>query len=425
MVARPRVSSEIILALAPVIIGSADIDAYASPCAERFTSVARDSNKTRMQGDQTLNCRMERRCHHRRNKEKRRTAQVMVQPVFEPESRYTDATTSGITRWEHYNTMNKFNAPTCLPILADWSDIVPALSVRTCATSFHRGTECPSLESSYNRRPCAPALTACWTPPDILPFSPYGRRTAGRCMVPYWWVPGRLSIETFRDDLFRAAISVACFLWDYMLNLGNEVESRVASLSCKGSFVAVIVLAILSTASAHAYIALRLFALWEQKRSTQVTLWTTFSITCLGLIGCSIFSLRDIYFNTILSPDPHYCILSKTPKGFVGVWACVSAFDFAAMVLVVLNALHQPYRQRFEVIERIKRDGTLSFLIVFASSIVMLVLSVLNNPEEIIVAAFLGWATDSIVLTRLFFGVEHVRSRFTDITNDHGLRNVS
>ena len=42
------------------------------------------------------------------------------------------------------------------------------------------------------------------------------------------------------------------------------------------------------------------------------------------------------------------------------------------MVLIVSNALHQPYRERVEIIERLKRDGALTY---FVSSIRLVLLA--------------------------------------------------
>ena len=44
-------------------------------------------------------------------------------------------------------------------------------------------------------------------------------------------------------------------------------------------------------------------------------------------------------------------------------WRMQLAFEIATAVLTISNALDQPYRERVEIMQRLKRDGILSFLV--------------------------------------------------------------
>lgn len=78
----------------------------------------------------------------------------------------------------------------------------------------------------------------------------------------------------------------------------------------------------------------------------------------------------------------HVCVLGKNPKPLAGVWiSTVRAspltqltslnrrahpqltFDLITGILLIINALDQPYRQRSQVLERVRRDGALCFIV--------------------------------------------------------------
>ncbi|KAJ3551971.1 hypothetical protein NM688_g4404 [Phlebia brevispora] len=273
---------------------------------------------------------------------------------------------------------------------------------------------------------------------------------------------------------YLAAIAVTSFLWDYLLTLGDEFEyvwkgprwslsqicylwNRYTTITglvygafltsgmqppmsdtrltlrygppmtsprCKASYVCVTTLAIIATAATHGYIALRLFILWDQKRFAQMLLWAAFVVTFLGLAVSCVFANRDIYRGTSYSSALKNCVLSQNPKPFMGVWVSMLTFDLVTILLVVSNALDQPYQQRFQVIERVKRDGALSFMAIVVASLVMLIMSIAGGAGSVFEVAFLAWAWDAIVVSRLVLRVESVRTHFTNVTNNRRLGNV-
>lgn len=80
------------------------------------------------------------------------------------------------------------------------------------------------------------------------------------------------------------------------------------------------------------------------------------------------------------SPLLTLCVVTRNPKAYMGIWVSMVSkgiiypralhspyaqlfFDVVTFGLAIGNALDQPYQQRFQVIDRIKRDGALSFLV--------------------------------------------------------------
>ncbi|KAJ3538356.1 hypothetical protein NM688_g6533 [Phlebia brevispora] len=168
---------------------------------------------------------------------------------------------------------------------------------------------------------------------------------------------------------YLAAVSVTCFLWDCLLSVGDEFEyvwkkrqwsmSRICFLWIRYTTIVGLVWQAFVTSGLHS-------ALSEPMqggigRCVNIDYTRDGGDSCVhrSEIICPL-GAEAIHPNTAVDG-----VLRHVPRTLVGVWAFVSIFDFATVILIIVNALHQPYRQRFEVIERIKRDGILSFLIVF------------------------------------------------------------
>ncbi|KAJ3538848.1 hypothetical protein NM688_g6455 [Phlebia brevispora] len=249
---------------------------------------------------------------------------------------------------------------------------------------------------------------------------------------------------------YLTAIGVTCFLWDYLLTFHQEVKyiwtqkrwstshhafvwKRYTSLlgllygafltsgiqnpvSNKISFVAVTTVAVVATAVSHGCLALRLFVLWDQKKSAKVALWVAFVVSFIGLFTSFVFAAQELYHRVSYSSLLVQCIVNQNPKAFMGIWVSMLSFDVVTVGLAIGNALDQPYQQRFQVIERIKRDGALSFLAVVAASIVMLTISVTGSAGSIFEVTFLCWVSNAIVECRLVLRVVPVTSRYANHT---------
>lgn len=162
---------------------------------------------------------------------------------------------------------------------------------------------------------------------------------------------------------------------------------------------------------ANAFLGLRIFALWDNRKNVKIIIFTLFAITYSTVLALWVRTLmliyRTAYYNELLST----CLLSERPDTLVGVWITMSAFDVSVIILGVVNALHQPYTQNVEVITRFRRDGAIFFLSVFALRIINLVCSIVLRTEYLLVNLFVVWGMVSITTCRLILRVEEIKLR--------------
>ncbi|KAF7797873.1 hypothetical protein EIP86_009079 [Pleurotus ostreatoroseus] len=155
------------------------------------------------------------------------------------------------------------------------------------------------------------------------------------------------------------------------------------------------------------FLAMFMWARWEHRNSAKWGMWITFLVTFAGLFASFVLGAKAIYDSTSWVAPFHVCVLGKNPKPLAGVWISTLTFDLITGILLIINALDQPYRQRSQVLERVRRDGALCFIVITgesvgsAGSFVMLVVGFAGGTNGTFEAAFLVWSCDAIVVSWL------------------------
>ncbi|KAJ3553398.1 hypothetical protein NM688_g3636 [Phlebia brevispora] len=175
--------------------------------------------------------------------------------------------------------------------------------------------------------------------------------------------------------------------------------------SCKASYVAVTSVAIIAIGTSHAFLAMWMWARWEHQRGAKLAMWTAFAVTFAGLFASFVLGAKSIYDSASYASAFNVCVLSKNPKALMGVWISTLTFDVVTVALLIINAFAQPYRQRAQIVERVKRDGVVCFIIIIVGSLVMLVISVAAGTNGTFEAAFIVWSCDAIVVSWLVLEV--------------------
>ncbi|KAI0682300.1 hypothetical protein BC835DRAFT_1424661 [Cytidiella melzeri] len=157
---------------------------------------------------------------------------------------------------------------------------------------------------------------------------------------------------------------------------------------------------VLGVCSSHAIIALRVFSLWDHRRGALTALWVLFVVT----YGC-IFT----FFVMLVQ----YLFVIGKLNFDIGIWVSLLAFNIVSIFLTIGSALERPYRQGKEVIDRLKRDGCVSFLILTATCLLNLVMQTVGDSQNCYALFIIAWAIDVSVLSRLVMQMESVKARYT------------
>lgn len=178
---------------------------------------------------------------------------------------------------------------------------------------------------------------------------------------------------------------------------------------CKNFFIATASTALISLAAANGFLMLRLFTLWDQRKSAKIILFVAFGATYTVAVVMSVLTLRIIFAATYYNTDFQTCLINRKPVPIYGVWIAMTVFDVVAIILALSNGFHQPYRQHVEVLSRFRRDGSMYFLAAFVLRLINLICAVVLKEEFLLITLFFVWAMIAITTCRLILQVEEIR----------------
>ncbi|KAI0733910.1 hypothetical protein C8Q72DRAFT_501193 [Fomitopsis betulina] len=156
---------------------------------------------------------------------------------------------------------------------------------------------------------------------------------------------------------------------------------------------------------------LRVYALWDNRKKVKHALLFGFAV-CYGFsLASAIVTMAQLAGGIRCNVDLRTCVLPEKAKYIAGVWGGMAAYDLYVLILAVLNAFNRPRRRDTEILDRLRRDGILTFLLLFASHLVKLLPSILANASATFLLPVLTWAIDTRLVYRLFIKVGAVELR--------------
>ncbi|KAI0760831.1 hypothetical protein BC629DRAFT_1547102 [Irpex lacteus] len=118
------------------------------------------------------------------------------------------------------------------------------------------------------------------------------------------------------------------------------------------------------TVSLHCtLVALRVFGLWDHRRHAMKILWSIFATTYGCFFVLIALLLRFILVNVSLPSGLPFCAIPRKSGLDPGAWISLLVFNILIILSTVSSAIERPYRHNKDVIDRLKRDGCISFLV--------------------------------------------------------------
>ncbi|KAJ3555505.1 hypothetical protein NM688_g2536 [Phlebia brevispora] len=245
-----------------------------------------------------------------------------------------------------------------------------------------------------------------------------------------------LTTSVTRDLITRytAAACFTCSIWDHSLTFLDEINYiwRAKDYLTKLSFIlnrrtpgpcaisavghkpvyALAALMFSSVSLTNACIALRVYNMWEHGRFSTIVIWGGATTIYVSAAVFAILTIRWLHTN-VYNPELHACFLDQRTWSINAVWIALLAFDVFILVMIVLNALAQPYRHGADVFRRLRRDGVIGFVVRFR--LLSIVLTAILPPDTIFVSPIIQWVLNSVFLSRLILHEEKLKIRAVQV----------
>ncbi|KAI0072190.1 hypothetical protein K474DRAFT_1711846 [Panus rudis PR-1116 ss-1] len=182
--------------------------------------------------------------------------------------------------------------------------------------------------------------------------------------------------------------------------------------SCRGSIMGVFIVGVISMAFSSFVMVVQMYSLWDRNRKAMYVLVAGFGICYTATVVFAALTLNEVRKTIIYIPiaDMKTCGLTKKPEALIGVWAGMAAFDVFLFLLTLINTMDRPHRQHVGVLTALYRDGVIFFTALLSLRILNLVLSIIAETSQILIASFFSWAMVSITLSRLILRIEALKN---------------
>jgi len=159
-------------------------------------------------------------------------------------------------------------------------------------------------------------------------------------------------------------------------------------------------------AASHFVIMLRVYGLWDHRKSAARILIATFTVcistaTILGIFTAIELQPQLTYFEPL-----HTCHFGIKPKIISVMLGVLSFFDFAVVILVIYNAMARPRLSEVPIVSELQKDGVGFFLTTCVLRFADVIISVFQDAPRVFLAMTTVWALCVIINARLHMRLE-------------------
>lgn len=160
-------------------------------------------------------------------------------------------------------------------------------------------------------------------------------------------------------------------------------------------------LAILSLGTSQVFIILRVYTLWDNKKSVLKVLFAALLITYPSTVIVMVKAATQYIPQTAYSPLFNSCIISFKPEIIAIVWAGPIVFDITVFFFTVWNAIDRPRGMSTTITNSLYRDGVIFFLMLTSLRVFNIVVIVVAPLPLIQLGLYSLWALMLVTVHRL------------------------
>ncbi|KAJ7818786.1 hypothetical protein B0H14DRAFT_3876895 [Mycena olivaceomarginata] len=192
----------------------------------------------------------------------------------------------------------------------------------------------------------------------------------------------------------------------YVLSGGTYSDEEQ---SCRTFIWILAIFATVCTSTSHFVVMARLHSLWEHRKAVK---WTLLGVGAASLVTSMVFIV--IVADGVKVASHAMCAFLEKPWSLPYALGALTFLDLFVITMSVVNVLDQPYTWQAEVMKKLRRDGVIMFLFLFALRVINLVMSIAGEATYCFVTVTVVWSMCSIVTSRIQLRVEALRFiRFT------------
>lgn len=193
----------------------------------------------------------------------------------------------------------------------------------------------------------------------------------------------------------------------------------LSTSSCHGLVIVLSVYCILGSALSQFVLLLRVYALWDNRRSVKYALYIGFMV-CLGIsLGFAITIGHNLLHSIVYFKIQHFeaCVINSTSRQVnfalyaIGLWGGMLLYDVFVFVTLVANALSRPRRNNSEIVTNLSRDRIFTFLAFFVLRLCQLSPSISADVNYTFLTIGVCWTLDYILCFRLFLKMKDAEIR--------------
>ncbi|KAI0083282.1 hypothetical protein BDY19DRAFT_910715 [Irpex rosettiformis] len=199
----------------------------------------------------------------------------------------------------------------------------------------------------------------------------------------------------------------------YVNYIYSGINHPTTDAQCKAFQATYDSLIVLNSCFYNAFVALRVYAIWDRRRKVKIILCVVLAIVQVPVFVLGGKSVAAFASHTVFTPAPINTCVTFQENNLVKVaFGCVLLYDVFVILLAVFNVFDRPRRPQHKVVMDLHRDGAIWFFVLFFMRLTNFLFFLLLPATKVFCVIFLTWALISITLARMIMRIESTKRPF-------------
>lgn len=174
---------------------------------------------------------------------------------------------------------------------------------------------------------------------------------------------------------------------------------------CKTWTLFVMSASIISISISQLLVLLKIWKLWDGKRSVILGSIIPFSVTQIGTIIIMSLMAHQAWPFMVFNKELSMCALTHRPELLKWLWTWLNIFELFIYLMACLNAWSRPRQSHTLLIKVLHRDGIYFFAATTTMRVLNLVISIISAPSQIFLDLCCIWALVTATISRMIINV--------------------